>query len=113
MTVGSHSEENYGWDGRKDYKNFTLQIPGLLNWIKYEQRSIQLFSSLNWTELNKVKILNVERWTSKLEKKYSVQFTVKKKFQKSEKNMPKYSKIILNSFGNICYVFWNSLCLHT
>ena len=38
---------------------------GLLNWIKNERRSIQLFSSLNWTELNEVNILNFERWTEK------------------------------------------------
>ena len=40
---------------------------GLLNWVLIDRRSIQLFSSLNWTELNEIKIwtLNAERQNPK------------------------------------------------
>ncbi len=40
---------------------------GLLNWVLIERRSIQLFSSMNWTELNEIKIwtLNAEQQNPK------------------------------------------------
>ena len=40
-------------------KNACMFFAGLLNWIKFERRLISY--SVHWTELNKVKILNVRK----------------------------------------------------
>ena len=74
---------------------------GLLNWIKNERRSIQLFSSFNWTELNEVKILNFERWTEKLGKniQFSSQYIrghkMQKNLQKGDKIFKKLNKMFI------------------
>ena len=74
---------------------------GLLNWIKKERRSIQLFSSLNWTELNEVNILNVERWTEKSGKniQFSSQYIrghkMQKNLQKGDKIFKKLNKMFI------------------
>ncbi len=59
-------------------------LSGLLNWVWIERRSIQLFSSMNWTELNEIKIWTLNDKIPKINS-VQVQSFLAKKFTKRQK----------------------------